>query len=147
MMTGITLLLLVIHYRYHCLDCPLVHAGTTHTAPGDESPDWRLLTGDLVACMITICSCSACMYACMPAVSVQFAIYAVTVTKLCLVVTACGQPQLDVDQCYYRAQVIINTGIAVYFSIAEWLACIYLPETLGMFTPIILIFYEQPTSS
>jgi hypothetical protein len=73
------------------MGCPLVHAGTTHTVPRDQSPDWRLLTGDLVACMIIVCSCSACV----PAVSVLFAIYAVTVAKLCLVVTAFGQAELD----------------------------------------------------
>ena len=83
-MTCITLLLLVIHFRYYCLGCPLVHAGTTLTAPRDQSPNWRLLTGYVVVCMITICRCSACL----PDVSVLFAMYAVTIIKLCLVVTA-----------------------------------------------------------
>ena len=81
MMTGITQVLLVIHYRYHCMGCPLVHAGTTHTTSRDQSPDWRLLTGDLVACMITIYMYIAVVHACMPAVSVLFAIYAVAVTS------------------------------------------------------------------
>jgi hypothetical protein len=103
------MLLFVIRFRYHCLNCPPVHTGTTHTAPRDERPGWRTPTGGFVACMITKCSCSTCI----PTASVMFAISAVTVTKLCPV-TACGQPSANCITTNARIAVLIQYKVLAY---------------------------------
>ena len=126
----LNLLRFFILFWFHWLNFPSVHPGSTHNAPRDQSPGSRPPTGgSFVACMITLCRCSACIPACCNCFICNFGCDCYKASRRCRV----GSMMAYIHVTFHGLGVLQRCVM----SAVRW--CICMCHFMGVFWIIILI--------